>query len=191
MPVKMTKDNVSVVLRSIQKLASQEVLIGIPATTTERQDDQAVNNATIGYIQETGSPAQNIPARPHLVPGVEEALPEATDQLKKGASAALSGNQAAADKSLQAAGLIGQNKVRAKVNSGIEPALSPSTIRNRFRQRGTLGRRKSEEKYLDLIDSGAQAAGMSLSEIQSQAGIISLVNTGQYRNSITYVVRKK
>jgi hypothetical protein len=147
MGVKMTKDNVSVVLRSIQQLASNEVLIGIPASTTERQDGEPINNATIGYIQETGSPVNNLPARPFLVPGVESAQKAATDELKKGADDAMDGNAQAADKALHRAGIIASNSVKAKINSGIAPELALSTLAAR-RRRGRTG-------TTPLIDTGS------------------------------------
>ena len=159
MPVKMTKDNVSNVLRSIQQLASNEVLIGIPASTTDRKDGEPINNATIGYIQETGSPANNLPARPFLVPGVESAQKAATDELKKGAGAAMSGDAMGADKALHRAGITASNAVKGKINSGVPPELAKSTLAAR-RRRG-------------------------------RTGTTPLIDTGELRNSITYVIRKK
>jgi hypothetical protein len=50
--------------------------------------------------------------------------------------------------------------------------------------RGTKSRRESEEAYLGLI-----AKGMDPGAAQADAGIVSLINTGQLRNSITSVVR--
>lgn len=159
MGVKVTKDGLPKVLRSIQQLALQEVLIGIPATTTDRKDAQPINNATIGYIQESGSPANNLPARPFLVPGVQNSLPAATEQLKKGAQEALRGNADGADKRVNAAGIVAQNAVREQINSNIPPPLAESTLEGR-RRRGRTGE-------------------------------IPLIDTGQLRNSITYVIRKK
>lgn len=147
MGVKITKDNVSVVLRSIQQLASNEVLVGIPASTTERQDGEPINNATIGYIQETGSPANNLPARPFLVPGAQKALPQAEALMKKGAKSALDGNRDIADTALHAAGLAAQNAVRATINAGVSPALAEATLANR-RRRGRTG-------TVPLIDTGS------------------------------------
>lgn len=147
MAVKMTKDNVSSVLRSIQQLASNEVLIGIPATTTERQDGEAINNATIGYIQERGSPVNNLPARPFLVPGVEKAQKAATDELKKGADEAMDGNAQGAEKALHRAGITASNSVKATINAGVPPALADSTLAAR-RRRGRTGE-------VPLIDTGS------------------------------------
>ena len=46
--------------------------------------------------------------------------------------------------------------------------------------------RESEQVYLDLVSKGVHPEFA-----QAETGIIALVNTGEYRNSITYVVRKK
>lgn len=192
MVVKTTVDNLDAVLKAIAGLTQQQVLVGVPDSTAGRKDEgEPVSNAEIGYIMETGSPANNVPARPHLVPGVEDALPRITPQLQRGVSAALNGSLDKVDQALGAAGTLAASSVRLRIRNNIPPPLAPSTVANRYRQRGTKGQRKAEKDYAALIDSGAQAAGMSLSEIQSAAGIIPLINTGEYLKSITYVIRKK
>ncbi|MGU2444432.1 bacteriophage protein [Burkholderia aenigmatica] len=192
MVVKTTRDNLDAVLKSIAALTQKQVLVGVPDSTAGRKDEgEPISNAEIGYIMETGSPANNVPARPHLVPGVEDALPRVTAQLQRGVGAALSGNVEKVDQALGAAGTLAVSSVRLRIRNNIPPPLAPSTVANRFRQRGTKSQRKSEKDYGALIEAGAQAAGMSLSEIQSAAGIIPLINTGEYLKSITYVVRKK
>lgn len=68
--VKVTTDNAQAILDSLKALTSKEVLIGIPAEDSDRED-VPFGNAGIGYLNEYGSPAQNIPPRPHLRPGVK------------------------------------------------------------------------------------------------------------------------
>jgi hypothetical protein len=184
--VSIIKDDVSKVVKSITELVGKQVLIGIPEEKTDRQSDEHVNNATIGYVMEHGSPEHNIPARPHLIPGVQKAEKPAVAQLRKAADASLSGDSKKADQFLGAAGIIGANEVRGMINSNIPPPLSPATIRNRHHARGTKSMRESEDVYLDLVSKGVDPEAA-----QSETGIVSLVNTGQYRNSITSVVRKK
>ncbi|TDV39533.1 hypothetical protein C7405_101652 [Paraburkholderia caballeronis] len=192
MAVKMTQDNLDAVLKSIAELVRQEVLVGVPDSTAGRKDEGApISNAEIGYIMETGSPANNVPARPHLVPGVEDALPKVTAQLQRGVDAALDGNPDKVSQQLGAAGTVAVSSVRLRIRSNVPPPLAPSTVANRYRQRRTKGPRKAEKDYAALVDAGAQAAGVSLAEIQSAAGIIPLINTGEYLKSITYVIRKK
>ncbi|WP_186065931.1 hypothetical protein [Burkholderia gladioli] len=192
MAVKMTQDNLDAVLKSIAALVQQEVLVGVPDSTAGRKDEgQPISNAEIGYIMETGSPANNVPARPHLVPGVEHALPAVTKQLERGVCAALDGKVEKVDQQLHAAGTLAVSSVQLTIRNNIPPPLAPSTVANRYRQRGTKSQRKSEKDYAALIDAGAQAAGVSLAEIQSAAGIIPLINSGEYVASIKYVVRRR
>ncbi|MGG6461402.1 hypothetical protein [Solilutibacter silvestris] len=159
MTAEVVKDNVEHVLRQIKALAKNEVLIGIPDETAGRQTGDAITNAAIGYIQETGSPINNIPARPFLVPGVEASLPVVEKSLKHGAKQVLRGIGGAIDKALNKSGLQAQNSVRATINSGIDPALAESTLAARKR-RGRTGTKP-------------------------------LIDTGQLRNAITYVIRKR
>ncbi|WP_248322030.1 hypothetical protein [Caballeronia sp. Sq4a] len=158
MTVKITRDKVASVIKAVSDLATKDVLVGIPDSAPERKDGEPISNAQIGYIQEHGAPAANIPARPFLVPGVRDAQDKIGERLGRGAKAALNG-QDQAEQTLNAAGLIGQNAARAKINSNIQPKLADSTIAARI------------------------ARGVTRTN--------TLVDTGQLRNSITYVVRKK
>lgn len=189
MSLKVTKDITADVLHAIERLVGQEVLVGIPATEAERNDDRSSgepNNAQLGYIHNYGSPATNIPARQFLEPGIEEQRASITNHLRMAAKAALDGNVEKVDVSLSAAGLIASTGVRNKLNSGAFEALAPSTVRNRHKSRGTKSMRASEKRYLELI-----AEGSAPEQAQEEVGIQPLVNTGQLRNSITYVIRKK
>lgn len=158
MSVKITKDRVAEVIQAISKLAKKDVLVGIPDSAPGRNDGP-ISNAAIGYIQETGSPANNIPARPFLIPGVKDAQKDIAARFGAGAKQALSGNGTAAEASLHAAGLIGQNAARRKINNGPFEPLKESTLAAR-RRRGRTGTRP-------------------------------LIDTGQLRNSLTYVIRDK
>lgn len=179
-------DNMAAVMKSINELTSQDVMVGIPAGAAERKDEDPATNAELGYVHEFGSPATNVPARPFLIPGVEDAQDAIAAQFRAAAVAALKGERAQVEVRLNRAGLIAANSAKAKINSNISPELSPETIKNRNRSRGTKSQRKNEKAYLDLV-----AGGSSPKDAQSAAGIVALVNTAQLRNSITYVIRKK
>jgi hypothetical protein len=131
MTVKVTKDGVPALLKAIKDLTSKEVLVGIPDVAAGRNDADAISNAEIGNLMETGSPAQNIPPRPHLVPGVEGARDKIEKRLKAGAEAALSGKASDADATLTAVGILGENAVKAKITDGPFVPLSPKTIAKR------------------------------------------------------------
>jgi hypothetical protein len=180
------KDDVPAVVAAINELVGKEVLIGIPDKTTDRQQEegQAITNATLGYIHETGSPEANIPARPFLIPGVEQAEEPALERLKKAAQVSLRGDTKSADKYLNDAGIIASNSVKKVFWSNNWEPLKPSTVANRHRQRGTK-MREAERHYLELIGEG-----MSPADAQATAGIQPLVDTAQLRNAITYIVRK-
>lgn len=152
-----TKDQMADVLKSIQSLVKEQTLVGIPDSNAARKEGP-INNAALGYINEFGSPANNIPARPFLIPGVEAAEPAVLKQLKRGAEGALDGRLDAADKALHSAGILAVNAVRGKINEGVPPPLADSTLAAR-RRRGRTGTKP-------------------------------LIDTGQLRNAITYVLRK-
>ncbi len=162
--VTMTKDAFDDVLKQIRALTKQEVLIGVPDENAGRQPEQGekeepISNAEIGYVMEFGLPEKNIPARPHLVPGVADAQEKLGDVLEAGAMKALAGDKQAVDTALNKAGLVGQNSVRNKITEGPFIPLSPKTLADRKR-RGRTGEKP-------------------------------LIDTGQYRNAVTYVVRPK
>jgi hypothetical protein len=185
--VTVIRDSVSKVMTSITGLVGKQVLIGIPESTTERDKaDGAPTNATLGYIHENGSPAANIPARPFLIPGVESVEDEAVDKLKQAAEAALRGDTAQSNQYLQAAGLIGEIGAKDAIQDGDFVPLKPETIANRWRDRRTKSMRQDEIHYGELV-----AGGMSPEGAQNATGIRPLINTGQLRNALTHVVRKK
>ncbi len=174
----MKVDRLKAVLQSINGLVDKQVLIGVPDSTAGRKDDgEPLSNAEIGYIQETGSPANNLPARPFLVPGVAAAQSKTLPQLQKGVEAALDGDLEAVQRRLSSAGLVAQASVRKRINSGITPALSEATLRERARR----GRKGAEEELARR--AAGEKPGTDLAK--------PLIDTGQLRNAITYVIRKR
>lgn len=166
MTVTITKDTVEAALKSIRDLTKKECLVGIPAEHAARDlaDDHGgtINNAAIGYIAEMGSPARNIPARPHLVPGIESIKDRITKELRDGGEKAISGDKDAADKALHSVGLLAVAAVKGKITSILSPALSPKTLYNR---------RHRKEQPNDRTSP--------------------LMDTFDYIKHITYVVQKK
>lgn len=70
MSVTVLTDRVGDILAKIAQLTAADVLVGIPSDKSDRSDGP-IGNAGLGYINEFGSPLQNIPARPFLQPGVK------------------------------------------------------------------------------------------------------------------------
>ena len=141
-------------LRRLAAVAQRDVLVGVPAG--EARDD-GPSNAEIGYQNEFGSPANNIPARPHLLPGVAAVQDKVVAKLTRAADAAATGRPSDAERHLHAAGLLAQNSVRRTLTTTAYRPLSERTLAER-RARGRTGTKP-------------------------------LIDTGQYRRSITYVVR--
>lgn len=183
--LKVTKDDLAKVLKSIGALASSQVLVGIPQEEAERDDDErgAMNNATLGYIHDNGSPANNIPARPFMKPGIKAAEKAIDSRMKKTAKDVLDGHAEKLDAGLNAVGLIAQNAVKSKINSGDFPPLSVSTLRARARR----GRKGAKEELMRMKE--AKKSGQDFTPNAENAR--PLIDTGQLRNSISYVIRKK
>jgi hypothetical protein len=151
-------DNAQSILDALKELANKDVLVGIPESKDER-DDGDIGNAAIGYINENGSPAQNIPPRPHLKPGVRSVEQDFMPHLKSAARKALEGDAEGAVTSLDRAGTVAANGVKRYITvTGFTP-LADATIANRLR-RGRTGNKP-------------------------------LIDTGEYRRSITHIVRDK
>lgn len=138
-------DSAQSILDALKTLANKDVLVGIPESKDER-DDGDIGNAAIGYINENGSPAQNIPPRPHLKPGVRSVEQDFMPHLKSAARKALEGDAEGAVTSLDRAGTVAANGVKRYITiTGFTP-LADATISNRLR-RGRTGNKP-------LIDTG-------------------------------------
>jgi hypothetical protein len=134
--VVIIKDDVPTVVAAINELVGKEVLVGIPDSSTDRDQEEAqpITNATLGYIHENGAPEANIPARPFLIPGVEKAEEPALERLKKAAQVTMRGDSKSADKYLNDAGIIASNSVKKTFWDNNWQPLQPATIANRHRQ---------------------------------------------------------
>mgnify|MGYP004707520439 CR=1 FL=1 len=154
----MRLDKSADILKALKAIGKKDVLVGIPESENVRDGDD-IGNAAIGFINENGSPARNIPARPHLVLGVRGVQSETLPLLKSAAQAVLRGNDGIANRYLNQAGTLAMNAVKAYITNTAFVPLSPSTIRQRL-SRG-------------------------------RAGDKPLIDTGKYRDSITYIVRDK
>lgn len=175
------KDATPEFLRLLRALADREVLVGIPSddeqphlgtgtvgTNARRPDPQGrsspVTNALIGYVHEHGEPSSNVPARPHLVPGVQDAREKIVARLEGAGRAALRGDEAAVDRYLHAAGQEAVTSVKRKLQAGVPPPLKDATVRaRRRRSKGSRYRRKATNAndVTALIDTGAYIASIS------------------------------
>lgn len=124
----------------IKKFKRDEVLVGIPEADTERKaKDESGNevtpqitNAALLALNNFGSPAQNISARPVMEIGIQNAQDEIAEQFKQGAKEALTEGVAVLPIYYDRAGIIAANSVKKAINSqeGID-APADSTIATR------------------------------------------------------------
>lgn len=107
------KDNSKRIREAMQNLARERVLVGIPQAENSRADG-TITNAELAYLHTNGSPANNIPARPFLVPSLQLRDNQIlyTDELKEAGKSALEFNQAGTKQHLQLAGQIASNAAK-------------------------------------------------------------------------------
>lgn len=156
-----TIDHMKDFTRAVEMLRSTRVLVGIPAEKTDRKGG-AITNAAIGYIHENGAPEVGIPPRPHLVPGVRSVQGEVEQRLKKIGELALDGKPDAVKRGFNALGALAASAVKKKITDGLQPSLKAGTIAARMR------------RHKNRVDTNPKP----------------LIDTGQYRRAITWVLRQ-
>ena len=166
---------------AIARLARDEVLVGVPSETTDRKNEDGtksdITSAALAYIHDNGAPEAHIPARPFMIPGMEDAVPQVTKILAAGAKALLNGQPEKVNDAFVGAGLKAQLAIQNKINEGIPPPLADSTVR----KRAAKGRKGAQEE----LNRRAAGYGASLQLAKP------LVDTGEMRKSITYVIRNR
>lgn len=139
---RVTRDRVADSISAIRSIGVNRVLVGIPAENTFRKYDpenlQEPTNAMLGYIHEYGSPANNIPARPFLIPGIAMAQEDIGTLLENSIRMTLNGRALDVDRALHRVGLLAQNAVRRRITEGPFIPLRPATLARR-RARGREG----------------------------------------------------
>jgi hypothetical protein len=130
-----------------------EVAIGFPEDTAAR-DTGEINNPTLAAILEHGSPANNLPARPFVEPGLQAGQDRLARIMEMGLQRTLDGDENGIAWALDAAGVEGVSLVQRKMIQGPFAPNAPSTIKRKGSSRP-------------------------------------LIDTGQLRQSVSYVVRQK
>lgn len=147
-PAQKIKDNFPVLKKLAAQMTLKSVFVGVPANTSEPREGDPINNATLAYIHQNGSPANNIPARPFMTIGMDEAKEPATKQMENAAKKFFKSRDINdIQQGLGKAGFVAENAIKRAVNSNIQPALAPATLKARQR-RGRTGTNT-------LVDTGA------------------------------------
>ena len=188
----VTRDILRDTVKSVQDLTRARVLVGIPRANAPREGEQEVNNAMLGYVHEFGSPAQKIPARPHLVPGVKKIEPQIIKLMTKTAQDALTAGSKGQsknerdreiDKTLNKVGLACVAAIQQIIRAGIPPGLAESTLKARARRKPGRGIGISKGAKAELAYRSAHPeAGASITSTTP------LIDTGEYWRKITYII---
>jgi hypothetical protein len=220
MPVET--DKLKQVADAIRTLAKKRVLVGVPMETSARAQTErlgeavtggTMSNASLGYVHEFGSPARNIPARPHLVPGVEKALDDIKQRLTLAARRALDGELEAAEQYLGQAGQVAVNSVQQMIRNKLSPPLAESTVQARRLRRPDIhyrvrmriveleqARRDAPRGRLDPQRAAELDAlraqhdlgnDIYLRAAQTAEDATPLLDTGDYMRAITWVIRDR
>lgn len=151
--------------RALKELVKEQVRVGVPAEEAAREpapgEPATMNNAALAFMNDQGSPAANIPARPFMEPGIRAAQDVIEATYAKAAKAVLDNPGSAPsimDAAHHRAGLAAQDAIQGKIEGGIGPPLAESTMAERRRRYGAA------------------------------ATDTPLIDTAQMKNAITYVV---
>lgn len=181
--VKVTKKNLNDVIAGVLALAGSEVLVGVPEETTERENTEdgkgPITNAALAYIHDNGAPESHIPARPFMLPGMEDAQADVEKHLTGAMKAAMQGKTSIAEGQMHAAGLKAQLAIQKKIKEGIPPPLAMSTLK----KRAAKGRKGA------LLELDRRARGMD--PIPGMQLAKPLIDTSDMLKSIKYVIRSR
>lgn len=180
MTTTITKDNLDRLIANVETLTGSRVLVGIPGDAPPRKDSKQPPNFVLGFINEFGDPARNIPARPFLIPGVRDAQSQIIARAKAGARAVLRLDTATPDTAnvaLNQMGGVAAFAVRARLVSGPFVPLANATLAARARQ----GRKGAIQELAN------RRAGLPPGTDLAKP----LIDTGAMRQSVTHVIKKR
>lgn len=116
----------------VKAFKKDAVLVGIPQDKTQRKTHDMINNATLLAINNFGSAAANIPARPVMNIGIKNAQADIAEQFKLAVQKSFQQGINALNIYYNRAGIIASNSIKKAINSqeGIDgPAESTLATR--------------------------------------------------------------
>ncbi len=125
------KDSVAEINRVIKSFKRDNVLVGIPAGT-EREEVGSIGNASLLFINNFGSPGQNIPPRPVMQIGIFNAQEAIADEYGSALKAALNKGVSSLPRYYNRIGMLASNSIKNAINAGIGfPGPSDATKASR------------------------------------------------------------
>lgn len=191
--VKQTQDNLKKVLKALDSLALDDVLVGVPEDTAGKRQDSdggTINNAYLAAIHERGAPKSGIPARPFLIPGLIKAREQIASDMEEGAKLTLdSMNPKEAAKALNRAGQHAVNSVQEVfVNNSWTPLSEAGLLSRESRRKYLRANRKRGQK---IIEDRKQGRTKKRIPRDLQANVKPLIDSGSLRKSISYILKRK
>lgn len=170
--------------KAIRQLQKTAVYVGIPANGKEnKRKHESITNVDLGFIHEFGSPSARIPARPFLVPAVQEQKSNIRSSLQKAAKMGLSGDESGMDRELEKLALKTAVSVPEYVRNNQDNfvPLKPKTIK---------ARQSKNDKLARQYDSQRKRMGIDKKNIGVSDKITILMDTRELLGSITGIVDK-
>lgn len=130
--LEVTEDRTEELNKLVASFRNDQVLVGIPAEDSQRSGDAPINNAGLMFINEFGSPGQNIPARTPMATGIKLAQSEIAEEYKKALKAAFSKGMGALTVYYNRIGTIASSSVKDVINNQINmDPPAESTLKTR------------------------------------------------------------
>ncbi|QNT79251.1 hypothetical protein [Entomobacter blattae] len=181
----------------LEKLTQKRILVGIPAEKADRQHKEGspLNNASIAYLVNNGSPANNIPPRPFMEKGIKAANKRNASLVAAMMKAVFAGDEAEAEQIKERIGLNTQNAIKSEIANGSYTPLALSTIRNRIRRtRNKNNTPLTRQQRSEIMkQEAAQRSVGDFSGVKNSAGnqlYKPLLDTGEMAGKITYVIEE-
>lgn len=168
-------------LRELKKI---DILVGIPEKKGKRRGEGKMNNATLLFIHTKGSPLNNLPPRPIIEPALtaSDNAEKISADLKEIALAALNGQFPQAERLMKVTGQDAVNMIKNWFDdprNGLQ-RNKPETVKAKLRKLGKRVLTAGERREM-IEDYQAGVTGIDTV----------LVDTGQMRRAIDYVLRKR
>lgn len=158
--------------RAMKELRETEVLVGIPEEKASRKDEGEPTNVELMYIHSHGSPLNRIPARPVIEPAISDAKERLGAILADAAKSAMDGDINGMTAAFNEAGLAGE---MAAKNWFLNP-------KNGWKQ--------NADSIIEAKEQKTRRAAKAKKGETVVSDPKPLIDTGEFRRSITYVVRK-
>lgn len=137
--ITVTYDGVDEINKIIQSFKKDAILVGIPDSDNERLEEGEIGNAGLLFINNFGSPGQNIPPRPVMQIGLFNAQDAVAEEFKNAAISAMDNGIGSLLAYYNRIGTIASNSVKRAINDQIGfDGPADSTLKGR-KSRGFNG----------------------------------------------------